>query len=298
MIAYLAAEGFLKELLRELGAEPKAVHGDLVLLEKPAAAHAWAQNIWQAPEYIRFSSISEAANALRKLGKLWAYYPIAHHRRAALIQEKLPYFQPKPIPFLGKIPAGPLGGWTLIEPDLILASPTCSSPFAHGRMEFQEDKITPPSRAYLKLWELITVHGIRPKAGEHCLDLGSCPGGWTWVLQTLGAEVTSVDKAPLDERIGSLPNIHYLKKDAFTLRPEEVKNVDWFFSDIICYPEKLFELVMRWKESGKVKNFVCTIKFQGATDFAALEKFASVPGSRLLHLAHNKHELTWVLYEA
>ena len=30
------------------------------------------------------------------------------------------------------------------------------------------------------------------------------------------------------------------------------------------------------------------------TDFAAMRDFAAIPGSRLMHLHHNKHELTWV----
>jgi 23S rRNA (cytidine2498-2'-O)-methyltransferase len=38
---------------------------------------------------------------------------------------------------------------------------------------------------------------------------------------------------------------------------------------------------------------VCTVKFQGATDHAAAEAFAAIPGGRLMHLYHNKHELTF-----
>jgi 23S rRNA (cytidine2498-2'-O)-methyltransferase len=52
--------------------------------------------------------------------------------------------------------------------------------------------------------------------------------------------------------------------------------------------------VERWLESGLVRNFVCTLKFQGATDHAAARRFAAIPGARLMHLHHNKHELTWV----
>ena len=33
-------------------------------------------------------------------------------------------------------------------------------------------------------------------------------------------------------------------------------------------------------------------RFQSAREFAAA--FAAIPGSRLMHLHHNKHELTWV----
>jgi 23S rRNA (cytidine2498-2'-O)-methyltransferase len=53
-------------------------------------------------------------------------------------------------------------------------------------------------------------------------------------------------------------------------------------------------LVQKWLQAGNVRCFVCTLKFQGATDFAAMHAFAAIPGSRLLHLHHNKHELTWI----
>jgi 23S rRNA (cytidine2498-2'-O)-methyltransferase len=53
-------------------------------------------------------------------------------------------------------------------------------------------------------------------------------------------------------------------------------------------------MVQRWLAMGQVRHFVCSMKFQGATDFEAIRAFAAIPGSRLMHLHHNKHELTWV----
>ncbi len=50
-------------------------------------------------------------------------------------------------------------------------------------------------------------------------------------------------------------------------------------------------------DAGKARNFVCTLKFQGLTDHDAAREFAAMPGSRLLHLFHNKHELTWIKLE-
>ncbi len=41
-------------------------------------------------------------------------------------------------------------------------------------------------------------------------------------------------------------------------------------------------------------RIVCTVKFQGETDFAACDAFAAIPGGQLLHLFHNKHELTFL----
>ena len=50
----------------------------------------------------------------------------------------------------------------------------------------------------------------------------------------------------------------------------------------------------RWRAAGKARNLVCTLKFQGETDHATVAAFAAIPGSRLMHLSHNRHELTWV----
>ena len=78
------------------------------------------------------------------------------------------------------------------------------------------------------------------------------------------------------------------------LDPAAIGPVDWLFSDVICYPARLLALVERWLAAGLARNFVCTLKFQGETDLATAGRFAAIPGSRLLHLHHNKHELTWI----
>ena len=117
----------------------------------------------------------------------------------------------------------------------------------------------PPSRAYLKLWELFTLLDQRPGRGDFCLDLGASPGGWTWVLQRLGAQVLSVDKAPLDPSVARLPNVEERHESAFALEPRSVGRVDWLFSDVICYPTRLLALVKKWLEAGTVRRFACTI---------------------------------------
>lgn len=292
MFAYLAFENFSKELDHEL--KNKRAISDRLFVSETFQNAVWAQHVWRDCEWIDIHSIGDAVKALKARGKWWVLYSFSHHRRAQLIQDQLPHFKQTPLKFLAPLPSQPLGAWTMVDKNKILVAPQTSSPFPLGEIHFAEDKVTPPSRAYLKLWELFTVHGICPTPGELCLDLGSCPGGWTWVLQQTGAQVISVDKAPLDPRIAHLPRVQYLKKDAFTLRAEQLGKIDWFFSDIICYPPRLFELVELWFHSGLCKNFVCTIKFQGETDWKTMENFLKIPNSRILHLYHNKHEVTWV----
>ncbi|WP_347358997.1 SAM-dependent methyltransferase [Bdellovibrio sp.] len=294
MIAYLAPEKFLPELLEELK-DVKSVHGNLVLTDGPLQNSVWAQNIWLDAQIIPFESISQASKALKGLGKLWACYTVENHRRAQLIQDQLPKLRPRVLDFLSELPEDNLGAWTLLDKNTLLASPTTNSRFPLGDVKFNEDKKTPPSRAYLKLWELFTVYGIRPEPGQKVVDFGSCPGGWTWVLQRMGCEVISIDRAPLEPTIAALPGVKFMKTNAFNVKPEDLGRIDWFYSDIICYPEKLLELVQTWQASGLCSNFVCTIKFQGETDYKTLKKFLQMEHTRIQHLHHNKHEVTvWI----
>jgi 23S rRNA (cytidine2498-2'-O)-methyltransferase len=291
LAGYLAPEGFLPQLLEELGPDAIETHGRLVL--GPAKPAAWVANRWDAPLRIPIESIGDGAKKLRAIQRNWALTPNLHHRRAALIAEKLPKVSAKPIAFGAPAPAAPLGSWMLIDPETILASARCSSPFPNGEVEFVEDRAAPPSRAYLKLWEFFTLTGAKPAAGEVCLDLGASPGGWSWVLQSLGARAISVDKAPLEARIAALPGIEYRQGSAFAIEPAAIGPVDWLFSDVVCYPARLLALVAKFLAAGTVRRFVCTLKFQGATDFETMRQFAAIPGSRLMHLHNNKHELTW-----
>lgn len=186
----------------------------------------------------------------------------------------------------------------MLDTSTVIAAPRCSSPFPHGEVEFIEDRQAPPNRAYLKLWEAFTLLGIRPQPGEPCLDLGASPGGWTWVLASLGADVLAIDKAPLAPSVAALPNVRFESGSAFAVEPARftggARPLAWLFCDVACYPERLLGMVERWIAAAAVRHMVCTIKFQGPTDHAMVARFAQIPGSRVMHLWHNKHELTWV----
>lgn len=296
--AYLGAEGFedqLREELERAGAKVRATHGRLFVCDGPAVHAAWAANVWHDCVELQVESIGSAARSLRDIQRNWAMYAPILHRRAALIQERLPHVSAKPVVFPASAPTAPLGSWTLLAPDRILAAARCSAPFPNGEVAFVEDRKGPPNRAYLKLWEALVRLRRWPQPGERCVDLGASPGGWTWGLAQLGARVVAIDKAPLDARVAAMPGVEWRGESAFALEPEDVGAVDWLFSDIVCYPARLLRLVERWRTTGLARNFVCTIKFQGATDHASSEAFASIAGAEVLHLYHNKHELTFLL---
>jgi 23S rRNA (cytidine2498-2'-O)-methyltransferase len=298
---YLAPENFeadLKTELTLLGIKILESHGRLFLCEGEAIDVVFAQDTWHEVERVEYSSINNAAEILRSTSSRWSHYSINNHRRAELISEKLPMAKVKKYNFLDAIPTTPIGVFSLLSEKEMLVSARTNCPLPFGEIHFNEDKFNPPSRAYLKLWELFTLYQIKPTPNQKVIDVGSCPGGWTWVLQTIGCNVVSVDKAPLDPRIAALERVEFRQESAFGLRPQHVGELDWFFSDIICYPAKLYELVERYRESGLVSNFACTIKFQAPTDFETMFKFKAIPGSKIIHLSCNKHEVTWVNLKA
>ncbi len=294
--AYLAADGFMPQLTEELrrgGVRVTAAHDRLLIAEGDAIASAWAANIWHDVQEVAIASIGEAAQRLRAVQRNWAMYAPVHHRRAALIQARLPHVSAKPLVFPSTLPAAPLGSWTLLAPDRLLHAARCSVPCPNGEISFAEDRSGPPSRAYLKLWEAFTRLGAWPGPGSRCLDLGATPGGWTWVMAGLGADVVAVDKAPLDAAVAAMPGVTWRSESAFGLDPAAFGPIDWLCSDVICYPARLLKLVQRWLAAGSVRHFVCTLKFQGETDHDTAAAFAAIPGSRLFHAHNNKHELTW-----
>ena len=186
--------------------------------------------------------------------------------------------------------------WTVIDAKLIF----CEKPYSRfpsGWHEFIEDKTFPPNRAYLKLWELFTVHNALNDKDASVIELGASPGGWTWVLSQRFNKVYSVDRAELDKKIQKISNIEHCIGDAFQVNCDQFKECSWLFSDIICTPAKAYDLIEHWMKNSLIKNYVCTIKFKGSCDFDILEKFLKIENSFVLHLYQNKNEVTWVRFE-
>jgi 23S rRNA (cytidine2498-2'-O)-methyltransferase len=291
-IVYVAAEGREAELQAELG-DAQPLGERLYAAPGPERVAIWAQNVWRAPREVAIESIGDAAKQLRAIQRNWVLHPLREVRRSRLIVDKLPPLRNKPRPFPFEVPTAPLGAFCLLDRDRMLLSAETRSPFPHGAIQFVEDKEGPPSRAYLKLWEALTILEEHPRPGERCLDLGSSPGGWTWALARLGADVISVDKAPLDPAVAAMKGVTHRQGSAFALGPEELGPVDWLFSDVIGYPERLAKLVRRWIEAGEARRIVWTVKLQGPSAPEQWAPFAAIEGGWLRHLFHNKHELTF-----
>lgn len=290
---YISKPEFISELCDELGHVSQIVN-DMVFSSSLKLDVCFAQDIWLEPHIITIQSISDAVKTLRQAGKLWYLHPISHIRRSRLIEEQLrkcPSLT-RHFPLDSDIP--PLGVFALLDQNTLVYSNKRLKKWPQGECFFIEDKINPPNRAYLKLWEALTLLNKYPKLGDSALDLGASPGGWTYVMQSLGATVTAVDKAALAPAIASLPGVQFLQQSAFALDPENLdKTYDWVLSDVACYPERAYELIQRWIASGKANQLIFTIKLQGKTNLSIINLFKTIPNSRIMNLFYNKHEATF-----
>lgn len=300
------SELLISELATRFGItqKPTSSYGDLIYFEDltglPEGEYPyWARTTMLEPFFLKFNTIGEAANALKEIQRNWAPYQFTCFRRAQLIQEKLPYINLKDRKFPVKIPQSPIGLYTLIDEHTLIASAKTTSYLPAGTLHFIEDHENPPSRAYLKIQESLTMANLLtgvelPGPDTRCFEAGACPGGWTWVLAGLGATVFAVDRAPLADSLMKNPLITFKAHDAFTLTPEEIGPVDWIFSDVICYPERLLEWIKKWLTHKPDLNMICTIKMQGDINWPLIQQFAEIPDSHIVHLNYNKHELTWI----
>jgi 23S rRNA (cytidine2498-2'-O)-methyltransferase len=168
------------------------------------------------------------------------------------------------------------------------------SPFVGGFNNVEDDKKA-PSRAYRKIVEAQLLMGKSISEGELLVDLGACPGGWTYIARKQGARVIALDRSPLEETLMQDPKVSFLKTDAFKYKAEE--KVDWVVSDIISAPERILELIDYWVVGKNCNHFIFTIKFQGDKEYGILEKFKKVATECdykiiLKQLNANKNEVT------
>ncbi|MCB1323368.1 MAG: hypothetical protein KDK34_24125 [Leptospiraceae bacterium] len=311
---YIAPPGFRDALVLELGhagvpADKMEQYGHLIIAPALQRPMYWVQNIWRQIGIAEIESTGDAARILRGVQRNWWPYTEHFYHRCQLIQKRLPRVSNEPIDFKAHVncgtadqidsPATPegkkaWGAFALLDQNRLVYSAHTSSPFPGGEVSFKENNQDPPGRAYLKLWESFTRLGRRPAPGEHCLDVGAAPGSWTWVLVELGCRITSIDRAALTAALMHNARVRHIRGNAFQLKPEDVDPVDWLCSDIVCSPDRLYDWLQPWLASGRVRNYICTLKMQGQPDFKTIDRFAALPGSLIVHLNHNKHELTWM----
>lgn len=94
-----------------------------------------------------------------------------------------------------------------------------------------------PSRAWLKLEEMLLWSRWNPGPGTVALELGSAPGGASWALLNRGVTVVGVDVAPMNKLCLDHPNYTHHALSVRDLRKKDLPaTIDALFCDLGLKP--------------------------------------------------------------
>lgn len=173
------------------------------------------------------------------------------------------------------------------------------------RLKFPNDA---PSRSTLKLEEAIQLF-MSPAQQSVCLhkgmtavDLGACPGGWTYQLVSRGIHVEAVDNGAMAESLMATGLVSYHAADGFKYQPAD-GHVDWLVCDMIEKPERVAELMTKWlcerKTTSTIFNLKLPMKQRFQTVNVLLSKMVATLKEREIahqisakHLYHDRDEVT------
>lgn len=139
------------------------------------------------------------------------------------------------------------------------------SPFFMGipRLKFPTDA---PSRSTLKLEEAILT--FVPQAEEKKrfteemtgVDLGACPGGWTYQLVKRGLFVYAVDHGKMATSLHDTGRIEHCAEDGFKFQPPKRKQIDWLVCDMVEQPIRISKLMAKWLINGWCRETIFNLK--------------------------------------
>ena len=166
-------------------------------------------------------------------------------------------------------------------------------PFDKGELPIASDKAA-PSRAFAKLVESEQRLGQRIEKGQTVVDLGACPGSWSYVAVHRGAKVISVDRSPVREDLMAHPRLDFVQGDAFKYTPPQP--VDWLICDVIAAPDRSIALLLDWVKAKRCRKFIVSLKFKGSEEYAKIDLLkAELPALcsdfYLARLCANKNEV-------
>jgi len=169
-----------------------------------------------------------------------------------------------------------------------------------------------PSRSTLKLDEAFNYMLSKKEQAEHlqngmtAVDLGACPGGWTWQLVNRGIRVTAIDNGAMDAKLMAAGLVEHLRKDGFNYVPE--KTVDWLVCDMVEKPMRITQLIVKWINEAYCVNSAFNLKlpmkkrYQMVTECReqlehALEQTGHYYQLRMKQLYHDREEITVVILQ-
>ncbi|QIW16010.1 23S rRNA (cytidine(2498)-2'-O)-methyltransferase RlmM [Pasteurellaceae bacterium RH1A] len=182
------------------------------------------------------------------------------------------------------------------------------SPYFMGiqRLKFPADA---PSRSTLKLEEailtFIPVQEEEKRFSDQMVgvDLGACPGGWTYQLVKRGVFVYAVDHGKMAASLHDTGRIEHCPEDGFKFQPPKGKRVDWLVCDMVEQPMRIAKLMAKWFINGWCRESIFNLKLpmkkryqevQLCLDYLAesLAKEGFKFKLQAKHLYHDREEIT------
>ncbi|UWS30053.1 23S rRNA (cytidine(2498)-2'-O)-methyltransferase RlmM [Erwinia pyrifoliae] len=142
--------------------------------------------------------------------------------------------------------------------------PGNNSPLFMGipRLKFPSDA---PSRSTLKLEEAFHVFipadewDERLASGMWAVDLGACPGGWTYQLVQRSMMVNAVDNGPMAPSLMDTGQVFHQREDGFKYRPTRSNNY-WVVCDMVEKPVRVANLMADWLVNGWCREAIFNLK--------------------------------------
>lgn len=183
---------------------------------------------------------------------------------------------------------------------------TSASPWPRGiaRLKFPGDA---PSRSTLKLEEAFLgflnedERATALSPARRAVDLGACPGGWTYQFVRRGIRTIAVDNGPMDEKLMSSGLVEHLRVDGFKFSPP--RPMDWMVCDMVEQPKKVAELALNWWQTQSAKRMIFNLKLPMKKRWNEVAEIRTVLEEQLRssgrpfkllmkHLYHDREEIT------
>lgn len=174
------------------------------------------------------------------------------------------------------------------------------------RLKFPADA---PSRSTLKLEEAILTFIPEAEASKRLnetmlgVDLGACPGGWTYQLVKRGLFVYAVDHGKMAASLHDTGRIEHCPEDGFKFQPPKRKQIDWLVCDMVEQPMRISKLIAKWLLNGWCRETIFNLKLpmkkryqevQLCLNFLeeTLAKQGFWTNIQAKHLYHDREEIT------
>lgn len=173
------------------------------------------------------------------------------------------------------------------------------------RLKFPSDA---PSRSTLKLEDaLVNMLSSQQQTqvlrnGGRAVDLGACPGGWTYQLVKRGMYVEAIDNGLIADSLMATGLVEHHAADGFAYKPQ-FGRVDLLVCDMIEQPDRVAKLMGDWLVKHWATHAIFNLKLPMKRRYETVTQAISLLVSRLdalndafavkvRHLYHDRDEVT------